>query len=346
MSSYLAHSLLCSSRCLASGLHSWNNPFAALKCATIAAFSAQAQTQAVDTGPSTSGRRSGTDSTTSGARGLSGAKPKASSPPFPPSSAKQQQNPAQRTPSAAAVAASSSHLAPTRLLQYVQTILHRELLLKLGPRSWDQVPRLVSVEARVHAAETHLNNEEVEKWELLLYSLALETLTGHPTTFMAPTNTKNSATRTSGVMVRLDVATDPDMAYSFMEKLIHVILPNQVGFSGVPPPTLVTPLLGDKAAAAKAAKAALLDHRKAPLRPHVTEFRVTNLLQYPDFEQSFWLFEQLRGMRVRLVMEGASAADCSLLLSGLSLPVLTGAAAEAALAELAAEARRRSRVAV
>ncbi|GIL42579.1 hypothetical protein Vafri_542 [Volvox africanus] len=335
MSSYLAHSLLCSSRCLARALLSWNNPLAALQCAPIAAFSAQAQTQAVDTGPSTSGRSPGADSTTSGARGLSGAKHKA----------KQQQNPAQRAPSAAAVAAASSHLAPSRLLQYVQTILHRELLLKLGPRGWDQVPRLVSVEARVHAAETHLNNEEVEKWELLLYSLALETLTGHPTTFMPPANTKNSATRTSGVTVHLNVAADPDMAYSFLEKLIHVILPNQVGFGGVPPPTLVTPLPGDKAAAAKAAKAALLDHRKAPLRPHATEFRVTNLLQYPDFEQSFWLFEQLRGMRVRLVMEGASAADCSLLLSGLSLPVLTGAAAEAALAELAAEARRRSRVA-
>lgn len=68
-----------------------------------------------------------------------------------------------------------------------------------------------------------------------------------------------------------------------------------------------------------------------------------NLLTYPDFEQNFSLFEPLRGMRVRLVMEGASAADCAALLGGMSLPVLSGAAAEAALAEITAEVARRAR---
>ncbi len=71
--------------------------------------------------------------------------------------------------------------------------------------------------------------------------------------------------------------------------------------------------------------------------------QVGNLLTYPDFEQNFSLFEPLRGMRVRLHMEGASAADCAALLGGLSVPLLSGAAAEEALAEIAAEAARRAR---
>lgn len=313
------------------------------------AFSSQAKARAAETKPSTSGREklralSTTSRTPAGPeQPESPSAPSTSSITSEPDSESQPSKLVPQGPSPASLAAASSHLPPSRLIPYVQNILHRELMLKLRPRGWDQVPRLASVEAHVRGTETHLNDEEVEKSELLMYALALEMLTGRPAVFMPPGNAKNSSTRASGVYVRLNAITDPNAAYSFMEKLVHVILPNQVGFSGVPPLTLVTPPPGDKAAAARAAKLAALDHRKDPLRPYTTEFRVTNLLQYPDFEQNFWLFEQLGGIRVRLVVEGVNAADCGLLLSGLSVPILTGAAAEAALAELAAEALRRSR---
>ncbi|GLC38025.1 54S ribosomal protein L7, mitochondrial [Pleodorina starrii] len=348
MTSQAASSLLCSSRCLASALRNWSSPVAAFQCAINAAFSAQAQAAtAASDAPSTSGRGGAAAAAAprAGPKAPSGSTTKKSPTSSSSSSSPRQTPSTSSSTSAAALAAAASHLAPCRLSQYVHTVLHRELMLKLGPRGWDQVPRLVAVEARVRASETHLATEEVDKWELLLYSLALETLTGRTPTFTPPANSKNSATRAAGVFLRLDARSDPDAVYGFLEKLVHVVLPNQVGFAGLPPPTLVGPPPGDKAAAAAAARAAANDHRRAPLRPHATEFRVSNLLQYPDFEQNFWLFEQLGGMRVRLVMEGASAADCGLLLSGLSLPVLTGAAAEAALAELAQEALRRGRTA-
>ncbi|KAG2442304.1 hypothetical protein HXX76_002390 [Chlamydomonas incerta] len=215
-------------------------------------------------------------------------------------------------------------------------------MLKLQPRSWDALPRLTAIEVSIRAIETKLQRDVVEKSDLLLYALALEVLAGKSAGFTAPAN-KALGTRATGVAVRLDAVTEPEAAYLFMEKLVHVLLPNQVGFEGVAPPTLVPPPRRSRAAEVAQARKAVLDHRKAPMKEHSTEFNVGNLLTYPDFEQNFSLFEPLRGMRVRLVMEGASAADCAALLGGLSLPLLSGAAAEAALAAIAAEAARRVR---
>ncbi|PNW85643.1 hypothetical protein CHLRE_03g196150v5 [Chlamydomonas reinhardtii] len=215
-------------------------------------------------------------------------------------------------------------------------------MLKLQPRSWDALPRLTAIEVSIPAIETQLERDVVDKSELLLYALALEVLAGKPAGFTAPAN-KALGTRATGVAVRLDAVTEPEAAHLFMEKLVHVLLPNQVGFEGVPPPMLVPPPRRSKAAEAAQARKAALDHRKAPAKAHFTEIKVGNLLTYPDFEQNFSLFEPLRGMRVRLVMEGASAADCAALLGGMSLPVLSGAAAEAALAEITAEVARRAR---
>ncbi|KXZ44290.1 hypothetical protein GPECTOR_70g521 [Gonium pectorale] len=209
-------------------------------------------------------------------------------------------------------------------------------MLKLQPRSWQAVPRLVALEASIHASETLLEREIVERWELLLYSLALEFMTGRPAGFVLPPGSKPSSPRVVGVSVRLDAQNDPDATYSFLEKLVHVLLPSQMGFEGVTPPMPANhdPWPGRKAEP---------DHRVAPLRPFATELKLTNLLAFPDLERHFSRFEALRGMRVRLEMEGVAAEDCAALLSGLSVPLLTGPAADAALAEAAEQAERRRR---
>jgi hypothetical protein len=68
--------------------------------------------------------------------------------------------------------------------------------------------------------------------------------------------------------------------------------------------------------------------------------KIGNLLAYPDFEQAFALFEPVKTLRVRLVVEGRSREECALLLGGLSLPLLQGGAAEDALAAQAADQLR------
>lgn len=132
---------------------------------------------------------------------------------------------------AAAAAAASSYLQPSRLGLYTRTILQRELMLKLQPRSWDALPRLTAIEVSIPAIETQLERDVVDKSELLLYALALEVLAGKPAGFTAPAN-KALGTRATGVAVRLDAVTEPEAAHLFMEKLVHVLLPNQVGVEG------------------------------------------------------------------------------------------------------------------
>ncbi len=129
---------------------------------------------------------------------------------------------------AAAEAVASSHFLPSRLGLYHRDILQRELALKLQPRSLADLPRLLRVEASILAIETVLHEETVEKERLLLYLLALEVLTGRPATFTSPPN-KNLGLRATGVAVALDAQTDPEATFAFLEKLVHVILPNQVG---------------------------------------------------------------------------------------------------------------------
>ncbi|PNH04179.1 Protein CASP [Tetrabaena socialis] len=281
------------------------------------AFSAAAHARASEPA-STSGRgdsAAGSSGSSSGgpAKGGSGGKKKGDGAA---AAAAGAPSPAQRSAAAAAAAAASSHYAPSRLTLLSRNLLQRELMLKLQPRSLASLPRLLSVEASILASDTHLERDVVDKSELLLHWLALEVLTGRPAAFHAPAN-RHVAARAAGVSVRLDARADADAAYSFLEKLIHVILPNQVGFEGIPPPSLVPAPKLEPGAAAAAARAAAADQRPAPRRLHASEFRVANLLCYPDFEQSFALYEPLRGMRVRLEVEGASAADCAALLGGL-----------------------------
>ncbi|KAG2498266.1 hypothetical protein HYH03_004015 [Edaphochlamys debaryana] len=323
---------------LASLCRGWSSQ--ALPAAFTASFSAEAVARTAEQ-PSTSGRAAEVTATKAPAKDGSGsggrAKPGAGAPAAADTAA-------QERAAATAAAAAESYIAPARLSVFAQHFLQRELMLKLGPRSWDALPRLTSIEATIRSSETNLERDVVEKWELLLHSLALEVLTGRPATFTAAAN-KHLTTRAGGVSVKLDALTDPDAAYGFLEKLVYVLLPNQVGFEGVPPPQLYVPPRRDPGAERAAARRAVADHRKDPLRPHWTEFKVQNLLSYPDFEEQFSLFEPLAGvrLRVRLGLDAARAEHAAALLSGLSVPVLGGAAAEAALEELRQEALRARR---
>ncbi|GFR40798.1 hypothetical protein Agub_g1415, partial [Astrephomene gubernaculifera] len=187
-----ATALLGTSRCLVSALSSWASHAAAFQFHSTAAFSAEAQARTAEPA-STSGRGNAASGKNAGRApskpASAGSKNTGSSPSSGPNSAAAAAAAATAAAKAQlAAAAAGSHLAPSRMAQYARTILHRELMLKLRPRSWDGVPRLLSVEATIQASETQLERDVVEKWELLLYSLALEHLTGRPTTFVSPAN--------------------------------------------------------------------------------------------------------------------------------------------------------------
>lgn len=210
-------------------------------------------------------------------------------------------------------------------------------MLKLQPRSLDRLPRVHSIELSILAAETQLERDVVEKKELLLYALALEQLTGVPASFLVQRGDKKTSPRATGVAVLLDGSSTPnaDTMYSFLEKLAYMLLPSQVGFEGVSPPAVMTspgrkPTL--RPGMLDESNSLLLDiNGKLPdtgMPLHAVRAQIGNLLQYPDFERNFTLFEPLKGVRVRIAVEAASPAEARVLLSGLSIPVQEGEAEE------------------
>jgi len=192
------------------------------------------------------------------------------------------------------------------------------MLLKTCPKEWDVMPKIKSITLSISARhDTRLEQDAVPKADLLLYSLALEHVAGQPASFISPPN-KVAGDKAAGVSVTLT----GNRMLDFLEKLVYVVLPNQIGFEGALPPKEVLPVRPPKP------DSDILRRPKPPV--HSVEFKVSNLLLYPDFEANFDLFEPLRSMQVRIDVERAHSPELvRLLLSGFSLPILDQAALEA-----------------
>lgn len=192
-------------------------------------------------------------------------------------------------------------------------ILYREMMLKTSPGRWTSVPRLKSITLTINAAtDTHQASSTLPLQDLLLHQLALEMIAVKPADFIMPKGQLHSG-KAEGVSVTLH----GDAMMNFLEKLIYMVLPNQIGFEGAAPckevPSTKLPRPGTQPIV-----------RTKPKHTYFSQFKVTNLMLFPDFEQNFELFEQLRSMQVRLDVEDASSPHVAdLLLSALALPVNT-----------------------
>ncbi|KAG1658925.1 hypothetical protein FOA52_003095 [Chlamydomonas sp. UWO 241] len=202
-------------------------------------------------------------------------------------------------------------------------ILYRELMLKINPRAWTGVPKLRSVTLTVSTREdTRTNRDDVTRDELLLHLLALETLARAPAHFVAA----RMQGRTSGVAVSLT----GQLALDFLEKLVYMVLPNQIGFEGashpveIPTPEAMWAAVRSAGGAGGAATTVAVQQQgSVPTgKAYASELKITNLMLFPDFEQNFEMFEPLRSMQVRIEVDNAPSADVArLLLSGFALPV-------------------------
>uniref|UniRef100_A0A7S0UNN3 Large ribosomal subunit protein uL5 C-terminal domain-containing protein n=1 Tax=Polytomella parva TaxID=51329 RepID=A0A7S0UNN3_9CHLO len=184
----------------------------------------------------------------------------------------------------------------SRYKHMYESILYREMMLKTPINKISYLPKLESVTLTVKTDDTRLEKDIADKWELLLFSLALEHVSGEPAKFLPPPN-RHVANKSSGVSVTLR----GEMMYNFVEKLVYTILPNQTGFDGLPQPKVLMP-----------------DESGKLYR--VIDFTVSNLLLYPDFEEHFNMFEPIRSMQVRLTISSENDDACNLLVSGLLLP--------------------------
>jgi len=137
---------------------------------------------------------------------------------------------------------------------------------------------------------------QVEKWQLLLHALGLEIITGAPAAFSQSSNRyyqqRNAVT---GVHVALTGAA----AHDALEKIVYLLLPSQNAFEGL----LVRQL--DRAGN--------------------MHFKVSSMVNLPDYEELFETFEGLGSVDVNLTLRGVAkrAGRSQVLLTGLQLPVLT-----------------------
>nr|8A22_Ad Chain Ad, uL5m [Polytomella magna]8APN_Ad Chain Ad, uL5m [Polytomella magna]8APO_Ad Chain Ad, uL5m [Polytomella magna] len=192
---------------------------------------------------------------------------------------------------------SSLHLT-SRYHHMFYNVLYREMMLKAPKTKVEQGPHLESITLTIKTTDTRLDKDIVDKWELLLFSLALEHITGEPAAFLPPPN-RHVANKSAGVTVTLK----GEKMFNFLEKLVYTILPNQTGFEGVPQPKTLVP--GPDGVVKR-----------------VVDFGVTNLLLYPDFEEHFGVFEPIRSMQVRMMIRSDSDESCNMLVSGLLVPQL------------------------
>ena len=206
--------------------------------------------------------------------------------------------------------------SPNRNSLYYESILHREMMLKLGTRKLSSVPRLKSITLTIKAdADTKMGKEQVPKTDLLLHLLALEIISGSPASFLAAQSGQAQSGRAEGVFVTLN----DDAMMTFLDKLVHLILPNMIGFEGMAPssfhevPPKRPPRPGAKPERVKP------DATKS----YYSDLRISSLLLFPDFEKNFDLFEPLGSCQVRFEVEQSpSPASAALLLSGFSIPML------------------------
>ena len=130
---------------------------------------------------------------------------------------------------------------------------------------------------------------------MLLHALGLEIVTGRPASFSSPSNRyyaqRNAVT---GVRVSLSGAA----AHDALEKIVYLLLPSQNAFEGL----LVRQL--DRAG-------------------HM-HFKVSSMVNFPDYEEMFETFENLGSLDVSLVLRNVAKRPgrSRVLLTGLQLPVL------------------------
>jgi hypothetical protein len=202
---------------------------------------------------------------------------------------------------------------PNRYSLYYDGILHRELMLKLGSRRLSSIPRLTSITLTIKAeSDTKMGKEQVPKLDLLLHLLALEILSGSPASFLAAKSGQGQSGRAEGVYVTLT----GDLMMTFLEKLVHLVLPNMIGFEGISSFQEVPP----KRPPRPGAKPVRL--KPDSTNSYYSDLRISSLLLFPDFERNFDLFEPLGSCQVRLEVDQCTGPDvAALLLSGFSIPV-------------------------
>lgn len=223
---------------------------------------------------------------------------------------------------------------PRRYSHYVHNILYRELLLKGSPNKWADVPQLSAITVRLLAREQKFSGgrEAVERWEMLLHRVALEYMAGTSTTFTPAADLGGEYAqepREGGRVAGVEATLTGPLMWAFLEKLVVLVLPAQIGFEGIPPPQVVPnpPPFAPRAS-----------NRRPPIiyqpRPTAwrTAFRVGNVLAFPDLEENFDLWQGLGALQVELAVEGTTQPQLAeLLLHGLALPTLEGDAAALAL---------------
>jgi ribosomal protein L5 len=147
--------------------------------------------------------------------------------------------------------------------------------------------------ATTHAARIPV--PQVEKWQLLLHALGLEMVTGTPATFSQPSSRyyqqRNAVT---GVHVTLSGAA----AHDALEKIVYLLLPSQNAFDG-----LLTRQLD---------------------RAGNLHFKVSSMVNLPDYEEMFETFENLGALDVNLTLSGVARRPgrSRVLLTGLQVPLL------------------------
>ncbi|GAX82845.1 hypothetical protein CEUSTIGMA_g10271.t1 [Chlamydomonas eustigma] len=206
---------------------------------------------------------------------------------------------------------------PSRYTLAYHKIFYRELMLRMSPRHWYEVPHLSSITLTINAAQdTRLDRAQVPKSELLLYMLALEMIACQPANFIELSTHKGTG-KAEGV---ISVLRGEHML-NFLEKLVYMVLPSQVGFEGSTQfQEVAQEVLPTRNQSKQRSRKASSD-RNLPKR-FFSDLKVTNLMLYPDFEQNFDLFEPLRSMQVRFEVEGGSRPeDAACLLSAFSLPI-------------------------
>ncbi|KAF8067114.1 RPL5 [Scenedesmus sp. PABB004] len=228
-------------------------------------------------------RRGGATSATPAAHTL-GTQPKQQRPP------KQQQPPAggggpppapaaeqQAAEQQAALAALAGSYQRSRLGTFYDAHLARALLLKLDVRNAQQLPRVDSVDLSISAKDVG-GRRYAEKWEMLLPALALEYITGRPASFVT-SGVKYYRSRNAVTAVKVRLVGGE--ALDLLQKLAYLVLPSQSAFAGIP--------------------ARSLD------RGGNLHFRLAKIINFPDFEEQFEIFESLGALHRRGERRGCCA---------------------------------------
>ncbi|WIA12542.1 hypothetical protein OEZ85_006203 [Tetradesmus obliquus] len=188
----------------------------------------------------------------------------------------------------------ASQYQRSRLGEFYSAHLARELLLKLNLDNVQQLPRLKSIDLSISAKDTH-GRRYAEKWEMLLPALALEYVTGQPASFV---QSQVKYYRSKNAITAVKVRLVGGAALAVLQKLAYLVLPSQNAFAGVSSRSL---------------------DRSGNLH-----FRIQKLINFPDFEEQYEIFEALGSLHISVNMAGTQGrrGRSQLLMSGLQLPML------------------------